>query len=462
MATIKRIEGKRGVSYQITVHCGYDLSYHKVRHYKTWRVPDGWSEKRAEREAQKIAFEFEQQIQQGYLIDNRQNFAEYAAYVIDLKERTGVKHSTIRLYRHLMKRIVPAIGYMKLTEIRPHHLNNFYKALMEKGVRSQRQRITTRIDLGSYLQEHSISRSALARKAHVSPTTVTTACRGQAIQIDCAERIADALHEKLEKLFKGNVRLEPLSNKTIKEYHRFIRVVLAQAEREMIVPYNAASKATPPRVVRKEVNYFQPDEIAAILDALESEPLKWRMITHLLIVTGCRRGEIMGLKWEKIDWENRRIKIDTNLLYSKERGLYEDTTKTGNVHYIPLADETLQLLHKFRAEQNRLRLINGDRWQDTGFVFTQDNGLPMHPGSIGSWLNKFSTRHGLPHINPHAFRHTAASVLIANGIDVVTVAKMLGHSQVSTTDNIYAHIIEEERTKASECLADVILRRKGS
>lgn len=361
-----------------------------------------------------------------------------------------------------MKRIVPAIGYMKLTEIRPHHLNNFYKALMEKDVRSQRQRITTRIDLGSYLQEHSISRSALARQAHVSPTTVTTACRGQAIQIDCAERIAEALHEKLEKLFKGNVRLEPLSNKTIKEYHRFIRVVLAQAEREMIVPYNAASKATPPKVVRKEVNYFQPDEIAAIWGALESEPLKWRMITHLLIVTDCRRGEITGLKWEKIDWENRRIKVDTNLLYSKERGLYEDTTKTGNVRYIPLAVETLHLLHKFRAEQNRLRLINGDRWQDTGFVFTQDNGLPMHPGSIGSWLNKFSTRHGLPHINPHAFRHTAASVLIANGIDVVTVAKMLGHSQVSTTDNIYAHIIEEERTKASECLADVILRRKGS
>ena len=86
----------------------------------------------------------------------------------------------------------------------------------------------------------------------------------------------------------------------------------------------------------------------------------------------------------------------------------------------------------------------------------------MHPGSIGSCLNKFSARHGLPHINPHAFRHTAASVLIASGIDVVTVAKMLGHSQVSTTDNIYAHIIEEERTKASECLADVILRRKGS
>lgn len=71
-------EEKRGVSYLITVHCGYDLHYRKIRHYKTWRVPEGWSEKRAEREAQKIAVEFEQKIQQGFLIDNKQTFAEYA------------------------------------------------------------------------------------------------------------------------------------------------------------------------------------------------------------------------------------------------------------------------------------------------------------------------------------------------------------------------------------------------
>ena len=106
MATIERKEGKRGVSYLITVHCGYDLHYRKIRHYKTWRVPEGWSEKRAEREAQKIAVEFEQKIQQGFLVDNKQTFAEYATYVIDLKERTGVKHSTIQSYRYLMEKWV--------------------------------------------------------------------------------------------------------------------------------------------------------------------------------------------------------------------------------------------------------------------------------------------------------------------------------------------------------------------
>lgn len=255
--------------------------------------------------------------------------------------------------------------------------------------------------------------------------------------------------------------MDPLSNKTVKEYHRFLRMVLAQAEREMLVPYNAAAKALPPKVKRKEVNYFQPDEIAAILDALEEEPLKWRMITHLLIVTGCRRGEVMGLKWEKVDWEHRKIKIDTNLLYTKERGVYEDTTKTENIRYITLPEETMELLRQFWVKQNELRLINGDRWQETGFVFTQDDGRPMYPGSISAWLNGFSERHGLPHINPHAFRHTVASILISSGLDIVTVSKQLGHTKVSTTDDYYAHIIEEEKAKASECIADVMLRRKN-
>ena len=104
--------------------------------------------------------------------------------------------------------------------------------------------------------------------------------------------------------------MEPLSNKTILEHHRLISTILAQAEKEMLVPYNAASKATPPRTAKKDPNYFQPETVTAILEALESEPLKWRLITHLLIVTGGRRGEIMGLKWEKVDFDNSQVRKD--------------------------------------------------------------------------------------------------------------------------------------------------------
>ncbi len=104
----------------------------------------------------------------------------------------------------------------------------------------------------------------------------------------------------------------------------------------------------------------------------------------------------------------------------------------------------------------------GDQWNDTGYVFTRSNGEPIIPGSITRWLNYFSRRHGLPHINPHAFRHTAASILIAEGVDIVTVSKMLGHANTSTTTDIYSHVIEESKRKATECIADAILRKKNA
>ena len=108
-----------------------------------------------------------------------------------------------------------------------------------------------------------------------------------------------------------------------------------------------------------------------------------------------------------------------------------------------------------------MQLANGDRWVNSGFVFTTDNGEHMNPDSITGWLHDFSRRHNLPHINPQAFRHTVASVLLANGTDIVTVSKQLGHASVNTTENFYSHIIEENKAKASECIADVLLRKKA-
>ena len=139
-------------------------------------------------------------------------------------------------------------------------------------------------------------------------------------------------------------------------------------------------------------------------------------------------------------------------------GIYESTTKTGNTRYIPLPQETIDLLHRYRAVQDDLRQTMGDRWQESDYVFTREDGSPVRPDCITQWLNKFSRRHGLPHINPHAFRHTAASVLISQGSDIVTVSKMLGHAKVSTTEDIYSHVIEESKQLASNLLADVFFR----
>lgn len=391
MANIKRIEGKKGVTYQITVFSGRDSGGKQVRHYKTYIPEDGMTPAKIKKEVERVANEFENEIKLGFAVDNKQTFEKYAAYVLELKERNGTKHRTIFRYKLLLDRINPAIGHIKLVELRPQHLNNFYRQLDQDG---------------------------------------------------------------MNKLTGGK-----LSKKTILEHHRLISTIMSQAEKEMLIPFNPAKRATPPKFEKKEVNSFQIKDIERIRDCLELEPIKWKTATHLLLITGCRRGEIMGLKWNKIDWDNHQIKIDNNLLYAADIGIYEDSTKTSSSNrFIKLPEETMQLLKEYETWYNEQRINCGDRWVDSNYLFVQENGSPMHPDSLTDWLSKFSKRRDLPHINPHAFRHTHASILYYKGMDSVSISKRLGHAKVSTTTDIYAHFIKEAEEMTSECIADVILR----
>ena len=208
------------------------------------------------------------------------------------------------------------------------------------------------------------------------------------------------------------------------------------------------------------VNYFQPEQVAAIRDALEREPMKWKTLVHLLLITGARRGEVLGLKWDKVDWEGNRIYICNSVLYSPDIGIYESTPKTERSRrYITLPAETMQLLKRYRVWQSEERLRLGEYYQNQDFVFSQDNGKPMHPDSVTDYLKKFSQRHGLPHINAHAFRHTMASMLYFNGVDSVSISKRLGHAQVSTTANIYAHVMEEADQRNADILSSIFLKK---
>ena len=251
-----------------------------------------------------------------------------------------------------------------------------------------------------------------------------------------------------------------LSTKTILEHHRLIHTVLEMAVKEGLIPFNPADRVTLPKVVKKEIECFQPEEVAAIREALETEPLKWKALTHMLLITGARRGEILGLKWSKVDFQNNRIYIDNNVLYTPDRGIYEDTPKTKqSLRFVSLPAETMELLKEYRDWQLREMFRLGAYYNRRDFVFSQDDGNPMHPDSVTDWLKKFSERHDLTHINPHKFRHTMASMLYFNGMDSVSISKRLGHAQVSTTANLYAHQIEEADRKNAEILSDIFLKK---
>ena len=412
MANLQERRDKSGklVSYSIRVHRGRGADGKQLKPWTaTFEVSPTWTEKSARKKAEAFAATFEKECKEGTASDSRLKFEEYANYVIGLKEQNGVKHSTIVRYKELSTRIFPAIGHIKLRELRTDQLNSLYLSLAKPGQ---------------------------------------------------------------NKRTGGG-----LSAKTIVEHHRLISTILDQACKEQLIPFNPASRETLPKVSKKEVNYFQPEEVAAIREALEKEQIeveqaeedkpgskkniiKWRTITELLIMTGARRGEILGLKWSAVDFEANRLHICNNILYSPDRGIYEDTPKTEQSNrYISVPAETMRLLRQYQMWQNAERLRLGEYYNYQGFVFSQDNGQPMHPDSVTDWLAKFSKKYNLPHINPHAFRHTMASTLYFNGMDSVSISKRLGHAQVSTTANIYAHVMEAADQKNADILADVFLKK---
>ena len=460
MAWIEKRQGKNGVSYRISVSCGIDGNGKQIMRRMNWKPDKSMTQRQIEKALARAAADFERSVEHGFLLDQKQTFAEYAAYVIDLKERTGVRPRTIDRYQELLVRINKAIGHMKLSDLRPQHLNAFYKNLGENGIRCSNERGVIRIDLADWLKENHISRAELARRSHVSPSTMTATVQGKSISREKAEAIAAAMGESFKRVFEVSRDTTPLASKTILEYHRLISTIMAQAEKEMLIPYNPAAKATPPKVSKKEPDYYQPEEMDEILAALDNAPLKWRTLTYLLIDTGCRRGEAAGLMWSKVDLDAAIITIDRALLYNAKRGVYEGPPKNGKSRTIKLAPETIELLRQHKAEQNGVRLVLGDRWVESGYVFTQENGDRMNPDSITDWLNKFSKANGLPHIHPHAFRHTAASTMIANGIDLVTTANELGHANATTTATIYAHQIGTAKAKAGEVRSGVFHRKK--
>ena len=133
MANIQPRRNKNGtiVSYSIRVYKGRDPNTGKqlTPYSTTWRPPAGWSEKRIRKEAERQAVLFEKKCREGRIFDGRVTFGEYAEYVMRLKEQSGVKHLTLLHYRQNLDRILPSLGRLKLTDIRPQHLNLLYEEL---------------------------------------------------------------------------------------------------------------------------------------------------------------------------------------------------------------------------------------------------------------------------------------------------------------------------------------------
>ena len=437
----------------------------------------------------------EEALDRGLNIPSDITLKDYINHFLEIKESRDVKHTTINNYKGIAVRCNEWFGSMKVTDITVSMLNQFYTDLSKiQKLNGKKARCKT--DLRKLMKPFYITQVELYTLAGVSDKTVESCVNGKNIEWNNAHKIYNAFvtllndKDKIEKtngirsrkrkpeppitkipkykfsdIFETIDSRETLSAKTVWEHHQFLYSVLSLAVREGIIKYNPADAAEKPKYKKAVQDVFKITEIQKILSTLEDEyekgnvSAKWRAIMYLLIYTGGRRGEIAGLRWGAIDFEKREIDINNTILYVYGVGTYESTPKTESSHRkLAISDELFQALLDYKCEYEK-RKLNTKDWNNKGYVFTQSNGKPINPCSITDWCDNFSAKYNLPHIHPHTFRHSVATNLIHEKIDVVTVSHMLGHSKPSVTMDIYAHAFQDSNSAACTKIADIYTKK---
>jgi len=242
-----------------------------------------------------------------------------------------------------------------------------------------------------------------------------------------------------------------LSPSTVRIYHRLISSILGKAVKWGYIPYNPAANAELPKLERKEAAYLDEADARQLLRLLHKEPVLWRTLVTFDLLSGLRRGELLGLRWQDCDFDHETIRIVETVNYTTTHGIFTDKPKNHtSIRPIKLSRSAFALLREYKAYQDGQRIRLGDYWKGTGRVFTAEDGGHIHPDSLTRWFATFIKRSGLPKVSVHSLRHTYASLMIADGIPLVVVSRRLGHAQVSTTSNIYSHVIQDADEKAAQ------------
>ncbi|MBE6728084.1 MAG: helix-turn-helix domain-containing protein [Ruminococcaceae bacterium] len=452
MATVE----KRGNSYRITVSAGYDITGKQIKKRYTWTPEYGMTERQIKKELERQKVKFEERVQSGQIMDSSIRFADFAEYWLAEYAEKQLRPRTVARYKDMLTLINRIIGNIRLERLQPKHLIELYNDIEKNGSR-RGATLKAKVDIANLLKKRKMSRAALAKKAGVGARTVSAVTLGETITEKSALSIAKALEMPLKTLFEPIGEPKALSGKTILHHHRLVSSILEKAVKWQVIFSNPCSRVEPPKAERKEAEYLDEIQAQELLNCLQAEPLQYRAMITVLLYSGMRRGELCGLEWSDIDFNNNLIDISRSSLYLNGRGVFDDETKTqSSKRVIKVPDEVIEVLRQHQKEQITTRLKLGDKWINSNKIFTQWNGKAIHPCTVSAWFSDFIKKNNLPPIHLHSLRHTNATLLIASGVDLRTVSKRLGHSNMTTTSNVYAHAIKSADERAAELLGNIL------
>ena len=237
-----------------------------------------------------------------------------------------------------------------------------------------------------------------------------------------------------------------LSARSVAYIRAVLRQGLNQALRWGLITRNPATLVDPPRSVRREIAPLNADQARALLEAAKGNRLEAFYVVSLLL--GLRRGEVLGLRWQDVDFDQRTLKVRQTIqriahkLTAGTAGLVPAEPKTEKSRRtLSLPDGVIRALKAQRARQATERLSAGTDWRDSDLIFTSPTGKPLDPKAVHCDFKRLLAKAELPTATRlHDLRHSAASLLLAQGVPLRTIMELLGHSSLAMTANVYAHV----------------------
>ena len=249
---------------------------------------------------------------------------------------------------------------------------------------------------------------------------------------------------------------------TVIHYHVVMRKAFQQAFKEDLIPCNPFDKVDRPRADKYHASFLHEEELAILLQNAENDPMY--IVIYLASVFGLRRSEALGVRWSRIDFEQKRILFDTKVIEADVNGKsqtipIEKMKNDSSRRYLPLTPSAEAVLLDMRKKIQLYQIMFADSYSTeyTDYVCCNPLGQIFRPSYVSAHFKVILKQYGLPDIRFHDLRHTCASILIQHQIPLIAVKEYLGHSDISTTANIYVHL-EEHSKRAAALLMDTICR----
>lgn len=248
---------------------------------------------------------------------------------------------------------------------------------------------------------------------------------------------------------EGGVLKKGLSSKTVHEIHGVLHLALENAVRWGYVSRNVCDLVDPPSIVSREPTPLVLEQAQALLESVREYRLE--VLLTVAVVTGMRRGELLALRWANVDFDRKTLLVLHTVDYIPKYGYVETEpkTKTGK-RSISLPSFLMDVLRDHRKKLLERQLKMGETWENRDLVFPDLHGGYFNPGYLDKLFARLLREAGVPHMHFHDLRHSAASILLAMGVNIKVIQELLGHSDIAITLRVYGHLLPSMQDEVVE------------